>query len=348
MSDTNKKLERLFRGLAIIYSIYQFWKILRYVKREGSIYNAWTRFVFGGKDLFQISINDEKQIEAFRVKINKFYTKPKTNILRFNFPTRDKKALVELTAFYPSNHTISTQDEKQKSLPIIIWYHGGGFVIGHHEDAIIPEAICAKCNAVVISVGYRLAPSTKFPGQIEDAYDALLWCHQNSNKIHGDPNNISVIGESAGGNLAAVVSILARDAEKGPTISRLVMICPWLDSTFTQPSMTKHDLFLSHGLILWMRNNYIRSYENITDPLCSVTLTRNLSYLPKTLTIAAELDCLVDQGLQFHQQLIKAGNLPRYSLYHNVPHGFYGFLPWYWKEGSARRAHTEICNFLNS
>jgi len=212
---------------------------------------------------------------------------------------------------------------------------------------MIPEAIAAKCNAVVVSVGYRLAPTTKFPGPVEDAYDALLWCHQNSNKIRGDPNKISVVGESAGGNLAAVVSILARDSE-GPLISHLVMICPWLDGVFTQPSMTKYDLFLTQSAIIWFRNNYIRSSENITDPLFSVTLTPNLSYLPKTLTITAECDLLVDQAFQFHQQLVQAGNLARYSLYKNVPHGFYGFLRWYWNEGSARRAHTEICDFLTS
>jgi len=197
-----------------------------------------------------------------------------------------------------------------------------------------------------VSVGYRMSPGHKFPGPVHDAYDALLWCYQNAKQLNGDPNNISVVGESAGANLAAVVSILARDNE-GPTIQRLVMLYPWIDGTLSRPSITKYDLFLTQDSLLWFRNNYIRTYQDTTNPLFSLHLTPNLSYLPKSLTITAELDPLVDDGYGFYQQLKEAGNIARYSMYPNVPHGFYSF-DYYWSEGSSRKANSEMCHFLMS
>jgi len=199
---------------------------------------------------------------------------------------------------------------------------------------------------VVVSVGYRLAPKSKFPTAVNDAYDALLWCYHNAKKFNGDPSNISVAGESAGGNLAAAVSILARDNE-GPHIQRMVMLYPWIDGTLTRPSITKYDLFLQQDVLLWFRNNYVRTYQDVYNPLFSLHLTTNLSYLPKSLIITAERDPLVDDGYGFYEQLKEAGNIIRYSLYRNVPHGFYS-MDLYWREGSSRKANSEMCDFLIS
>jgi acetyl esterase/lipase len=243
-----------------------------------------------------IPIDNDKKVQVIRDHIAKIMMKPTVKVVHFTFPSRDTKGKVDLAVFFPPTPPHHHEEEKKSSLyPIIIWYHGGGMCIGDHRDALVPERLAIKCNAVVVSVGYRLAPASKFPGPVEDAYDALLWVNENANKINGDPKNISVIGESAGGNLAANVSILARDLE-GPSISRMVLVCPWLDGTMSNPSVNKHSLVIPPSLMLWFRNNYIRTPKDIMDPRFSVCFTPNLSYLPKTLTIATDLDPHPSEG----------------------------------------------------
>jgi len=347
--SVDKKTAAIGVGAVALYGVIKF---ALFIRREGSFSNALTRFLFPNqKAITQISLTDEKSIQNLRAMTARLERKPKSKTAHYTFPARDKTGVVNVTVFSSQDGRKNEVDGERKAssrLPIVVWYHGGGMVLGSETDPTVPDAIVSKIDVVVVSIGYRLAPTHKFPAAVEDAYDGLIWAHKNANLFNGDPNDISLLGESAGGNLAAVVSILARDHD-GPTILRQVLVYPWLDGSL-QSNVLRHDLLLTPEICLWFRNAYIKSNADTENPLFTLLRTSNLSYLPKTLTIAAEIDPLVAEGELFHKALVEAGNsLARYSLYKNVPHGFYGVLPWYWSiDGSGRKAHREICDFLIS
>src|SRR5690606_662806 len=115
------------------------------------------------------------------------------------------------------------------SLPILVYFHGGGHVLGSLDthDAVA-RRLCAGAGAIVASVDYRMGPENKFPAAVDDAYAALCWVHANARKLGGDPGRIAVAGDSAGGNLAAVVALIARDAG-APGLCLQALIYPVID-----------------------------------------------------------------------------------------------------------------------
>lgn len=189
--------------------------------------------------------------------------------------------------------------------PVLVYYHGGGWVLGDIDDfSALMQSLAAATNAIVVGVNYRLAPEYKFPTAVEDSYAAFLWVAKNIEKYNGNPAKIAVIGDSAGGNLAAVTSILARD-NGGPRITYQVLIYPATDLRLNSNSLNElsEGYFLSKEDMIWFRDQYLSKSEDQFNPLGSPLLKEDLTELPQALIITAEYDPLKDEGEAYGEKL---------------------------------------------
>ncbi|KMY32322.1 esterase [Lysinibacillus xylanilyticus] len=195
-----------------------------------------------------------------------------------------------------------------KRLPVIVYYHGGGWVFGDLESTDAGcQLLAEKAQAIVVSVDYRLAPEYAFPTPLYDAYDALVWVYENIGNFGGDAANLTIAGDSAGGNLATVVAYLAATLN-GPAIKAQALIYPVVNVDFTTASYNaygKHYGLDKQGM-QWFAGHYTEK-ENYMDPLVSPLQIEDLSVLPKTIIIAAEADVLYDEGLAYAQKLTDTG-----------------------------------------
>ena len=193
--------------------------------------------------------------------------------------------------------------------PIIIYYHGGGWVTGDLNTSHIScQMICAKTEHIVISVDYRLAPEYPFPVPVQDAYAAFTWVHENAKELNGIQTNISVCGDSSGGNLATVTAIATRE-NKGPKINAQILIYPVTDLTMESDS---YDQFqegfgLTKNLMKWCIDYYVTDKNDVLNPVASPLFHDNLTDLPPALIITAENDVLRDEGIRYGNRLKHAG-----------------------------------------
>ena len=219
--------------------------------------------------------------------------------------------------------------EGEGPLPVLVYYHGGGWVIGNPDTH---DSVCRnlanKTPCVVVSVDYRLAPEHKFPAAVEDCYAATLWVSKNADRINGDPARIAVGGDSAGGNLASVIPIMARDKGE-PDIVFQLLVYPMNDlSSFGTESYKAHGegYLLTTDSCEWYRNHYLSSIEDRTNPLASPILTSDLKGLPPALVILAALDVLHDEGAAYADRLKKAGVPVTVSCYDGAIHAFLNMI----------------------
>ena len=230
-------------------------------------------------------------------------------------------------------------------LPVLVWYHGGGYVIGDldtHDSAC--RALANEADCIVVAVEYRLAPEHKFPAAVDDCMAALNWVAKHASGFHADAARIAVGGDSAGGNLATVVSILAREAGF-PKISFQLLLYP---VTAPEPETKSHHAFaegylLTRKTITWFFTHYIRSSRDTKDFRYAPLETDDLSSLPPALIIVAGYDPLRDEGVEYAEALIHAGNRVRLSNYEGMVHGFFlmgGMVD------AARRAISESAAML--
>ncbi len=212
-------------------------------------------------------------------------------------------------------------------VPIAMYYHGGGFVIANLDtyDAS-PRSLANGSGAAIVSVAYRKAPEHPFPAAVEDAFAAYLWVLKNAASMGGDPKRIAVVGESAGGNLATVVAILARDRDV-PLPIHQVLVYPV--TTFVAgkppPSYVENPttIPLSTPDLGFFKRYYLRSASEALNPLVSPLLA-NLKGLPPATIINADIDPLRDNGAQYAARLKAAGVPVTRSLYQGVTHEFFG------------------------
>jgi acetyl esterase len=194
-------------------------------------------------------------------------------------------------------------------LPLHVHIHGGGWVSGDLEMGDRRcRALARDAGCVVASVDYRLAPESQYPGPPEDCYAALLWLVEHADELNIDVSRISVGGESAGGNLAAVVALMARDRQ-GPKLVLQILDIPCTDLTTSQPSYARFGtgyLLTAEGMRGFVRN-YIADPARITEPYASPLHADDLSGLPPALVTTAEYDPLVDEGLLYADRLKEAG-----------------------------------------
>jgi len=212
-----------------------------------------------------------------------------------------------------------------EKLPVLIWFHGGGFVIGSLEthDSVC-RMLANQADCLVVSIDYRLAPEHKFPAAVEDCHAALKWVATHAVEFGGDANCIAVGGDSAGGNLAAVMAILARDAAHPKLVFQL-LIYP---CTAPEPETASHHKFkegyiLSRNSITWFYRQYLRTGKDVNDFRFAPLVHDDLSGLPPALIIVAGYDPLRDEGIEYTKRLIEAGNRVRLANYEGMVHGFF-------------------------
>jgi acetyl esterase len=233
-----------------------------------------------------------------------------------------------------------------RPLPVLVFFHGGGFVVGSLDEF---DAFCTiladGAGCVVVSVDYRLAPEGKFPAAPEDAIAALCWVAAHADEIDGDPCRIAVAGDSAGGNLAAVAALAARD-EGGPALVRQILISPWVDLSCAETESFRwfgQGGWLSTSSLRWYRDHYLASPEQALLPHASPILAPDLRGLPPALILDSEFDILHDQVRAFALSLQEAGNAVDYRLCRGQLHDFV-VLPGLFD--SASSAIAEICESL--
>jgi acetyl esterase len=235
----------------------------------------------------------------------------------------------------------------QGPLPVLTYFHGGGWVIGNLEVVDKPcRALAAVTGAIVVATQYRMAPETKFPGAVDDCYAALQWVAGNAAEFGGDPNRLGVIGDSAGGNLAAVVALKARD-EGGPRIRAQVLTYPVTDATSDLPSRRENaeGYLLTSASMDWFWRHYLREPGDGKNPYASPLLASDHSGLPPALVLTAEFDPLRDEGEAYAERLKAAGVSVTARRYDGLIHGVF------WMTGAVERGnelYEEIAKFVRS
>lgn len=230
--------------------------------------------------------------------------------------------------------------------PVIVFFHGGGFVLGDldtHDG--LARALANRTGRVVVSVDYPLAPEHKYPAAINAGFAATQWAASNAAEFGADGTNIAVAGDSAGGNLAAVVALMARDAG-GPAITHQVLIYPDLD--FRRSNVSIQEFAGMYGNISratqqWFMDHYLNGEHEKLDAFVSPLLARDLEQLPPAFILTAEYDALRDEGEQYGARLRDAGVPTTVTRYEGMIHEFIR-----WPFDDAARALDDIAAVLRT
>jgi acetyl esterase len=272
----------------------------------------------------QLHIIPAAQIETIKIPLKQFGT-VSANIIR------------------PENTT--------QALPIIIYFHGGGWVLGGvdtHDRLARDLAIGA--HAAVVLVDYSRSPEAQYPVPIEQAYAATKWISNNAKRLKLDASRLAVAGDSAGGNLATVTTLLSKQRH-GPKIMFQLLFYPAVDANFTTPSSKRYanGYFLTADIVRWAWNQYIpqqKDREKITASPLRASLT-DLSGLPETLIITAENDLLRDEGEAYAAKLRAAGVKVTATRYLGAIHDFV-MLNAIYKSKPAQAAISQATNMLKT
>jgi acetyl esterase len=221
-------------------------------------------------------------------------------------------------------HLPPTLADSSDPLPVLVYFHGGGWVIGDldtHDTlcrTLANESACA-----VVAVDYRLGPENRFPCAVDDCIAATYWVYQMADHLRLDPRKIAVGGDSAGGNLAAVVALHARDQQDLPLVFQL-LIYPATDMRRGHPSHTTNGqgYLLTADTLRYFHDHYIDDYQHDLDWRASPALHGNFSKLPPSLVLTAGYDPLRDEGLTYAHKLTQAGNPCTYLCFERQIHGF--------------------------
>ena len=209
-------------------------------------------------------------------------------------------------------------------LPVTVFFHGGGWVVGDlesHDHCC--RVIAAKADCVVVAIDYRLAPEAKFPAAIDDAWAATEWVATHGDELNVDASRLAVAGDSAGGNLAAVVANISRDHEHVEIIQQ-ALIYPVTDGTCDRPSMTENaeGYLLSRNAMDWFHEHYTVTVEDLSDPRYSPIFS-DLAGAPPAVVVTAGFDPLRDQGNAYAAKLVEAGVDVDHMEYAGMFHGFF-------------------------
>jgi acetyl esterase len=228
--------------------------------------------------------------------------------------------------------------EGEGPFPVVAFFHGGGFVLGSID---IYDNLCRllamQSECLVVSVGYRLAPEHPWPAALEDCYDATLWLSRNADRFSGDGTRLAVAGDSAGGNLSATVSLLAR--ERGmPDIDRQILLYP--STAYLEPMASRAEnasgYFLTAEDLIWFVKQYIESPFDAYNPLAFPLQACDLSELPPAFVLTCGFDPLRDEGIEYGDRLRNAGVDVEHTNYESMIHGFLNM------EGIIDRTHDGI------
>ncbi len=236
--------------------------------------------------------------------------------------------------------------------PVVMMFHGGGWVIGDLVTADCQSReVCNGAEAVVVSVDYRLAPEHRFPAAAEDCYAATVWAAEHAGDHGGDSTRLAVAGDSAGGNLAAVVAQMARDRGnpsqgRAPALAFQLLVYPVTDgANFDTASYRDNGegYLLTADSMHWFWNHYAPQAEQRRSPYASPLLADDFSNLPPALVMTAEFDPLRDEGEAYARKLAAAGGKAELVRCDGLIHGFFGQTR---TIGAARAAMDRACAAL--
>lgn len=217
--------------------------------------------------------------------------------------------------------------EREGPHPGIVFFHGGGWVIGNldtHDGTARKLANAAGCT--VVSVDYRLAPESRFPAAAEDCYAATGWVAEHRDDLGIAAGPLAVAGDSAGGNLATVVALMARDRD-GPQLGFQLLIYPVVDCDFDRPSYRDNaeGYMLTRDVMQWFWDQYVPDPTERRNPYANPLAAASLADLPPALVLTAEYDPLRDEGEAYAERLKSEGVRVDCTRYDGVIHGFFSF-----------------------
>lgn len=314
-----------------------------------------------------INLYANPEFKSFIDKITKF----KRGVARLTLPLHEQRKLdaqfisrethCDETVYRTENIEILGYDHNKipiriyfpnnsKNLPVILYFHGGGWVFGGIEES---DAVCRRlanhlrCN--IASVGYRLAPEFPFPKPLEDCYAATQWMADNAHQFGAGDNSIIVCGESAGGNMAAAVSLMARD-KQGPKISAQLLLYPAISSVIKDEiyDQCPDHYFLTKDIMKYFWDMYTQSSEDNKNPYASLDNGMDFHNLPPALIVTAEYDPLSFETEKYAEKLIKANVKVIAKTFPGLIHGFL-YIPLYpenqkvqWTKEIGRMLHKLI------
>ncbi|MCU1503916.1 MAG: Esterase [Ilumatobacteraceae bacterium] len=212
---------------------------------------------------------------------------------------------------------------------VIVYFHGGGWVIGAIDEfETMARKLAERSSCAVVLVDYRLAPEHVYPVAVDDSYAALEWTAARLEEIAGRADvPLIVAGDSAGGNLAAVMALRARD-RNGPQIALQVLIYPVTDADFERPSYVdpENQLLLTRDAMVWFWDHYVPDAGRRCEPDASPLQATNLADLPPAVVLTAEHDVLRDEGEAYAERLRDAGVPVELKRHAGQTHGFFTFL----------------------
>ena len=235
------------------------------------------------------------------------------------------------------DHTIDGPDARtilrilvpvENPIGVLVYYHGGGWVLGSIDEYdTVARKLAERTSCAVVLVEYRLAPEHRYPAAVDDSYAALEWVGQNIKYIAAREVPLIVAGDSAGGNLAAVMAIRARD-RNGPSIALQVLIYPVTDFNFDRPSYVdpENQLLLTRDGVIWFWDHYVPDPSRRAEPDASPLQTENLIGLPPAVILTAEHDVLRDEGEAYAARLQEANVKADLQRYASQMHGFFTLL----------------------
>ncbi|MGO4886888.1 alpha/beta hydrolase [Anaerobacillus sp. MEB173] len=260
------------------------------------------------------------------------------NRIDIEIPTSDGKT-IPARAYQPIG---------EGPFPMIMYYHGGAFMEGYgsidtHDN--VARSLAIQTKSVVVSVGYRVAPKYVFPTAIEDSYDALVWTAKHARQFSGDPMTMAVAGDSAGGNIATVVSAMSRD-RNGPVLKAQVLYYPL--TTFQDLELPTREMYdsgyylLSRQVMHKARDSYTPYQSMWTNPYTSPLNAQDLTNLPPAFIITAEFDPLRDEGEAYAERLYEFGVPVETVRYQGTMHGFISFYEVMYKGKHGMQESTQF------
>jgi acetyl esterase len=268
----------------------------------------------GGAPLYTLSVDEARAADLAAIRASAGSPRPLYEVTDRRLPGPGGDLPVRL--YRPSG---------ERPMPALLYYFGGGWTLGSIDTA---DAVCRtlaeETGCLVVTVGYRLAPEHPFPAAVQDSYAALRWVAARAGELGADPARLAVGGDSAGGNLAAAVTLLARD-DGDIRLAGQLLVYPNTDQLADDDSMRANaDPWLfNHHSVAWYARHYLAAPQDASNPLASPLRADDLSGLPPALVITAEYDPLRDQGEAYARRLAEAGVPVELSRYPGMAHGFF-------------------------
>ncbi|MFL5815895.1 MAG: alpha/beta hydrolase [Bdellovibrionia bacterium] len=262
----------------------------------------------GGPPIYQLTYEQAREVlnrAQAEAKVRKLPVDARDEVLPVG-----PSGKVSVRIVRPEGQPDERPDRRKDALPVVLYTHGGGWVLGNQEthDRLIRE-IAVGSESVVVFVNYTPAPEARFPTQIEEAYAVMRYISEQSTKLAIDPSRLAVVGESAGGNMAATLAMMAKE-RGGPRILFQCLLYPVTDSDFDTPSYREFadGPWLTREAMKWFWNAYLPDETARQNPLASPMRASSelLRDLPKTLLITDENDVLRDEGEAYAHKLMNA------------------------------------------